>query len=220
LRWSRSRIAELPGVKYPLVIFDFDGTLADSLPFFLQAQQDLAQRHGFEAASGERMEALRHLDARALLRELGIPAWKLPAMIADFLAAMRHAPPVPLFPGIADTLTQLHDRGVRLAILTSNSADNVPRVLGAELMGVIEFLDGGAHVLGKHRRISRMLKQARVASTEAIYVGDQLSDGEAARRAGVAFGAVGWGYSHPDALRASGPGEFFASVEELGRMLR
>lgn len=206
-------------MKYPLVIFDFDGTLADSFPFFMQAQQSLAQRHGF-AATGDRMEALRHLGTRELMREIGLPAWKLPAVAADFIHTMRNAPPVPLFPGIAEALMHLRGRGVRLAILTSNAVDNVPRVLGEELMGAIELLDGGAHLLGKHRRLLRMLKRARVASSDAIYVGDQLGDGEAARRASMAFGAVAWGYGHPDALRASGPEEFFASVEELGRILQ
>ncbi|GAB3378227.1 HAD hydrolase-like protein [Lysobacter fragariae] len=207
-------------MKYPLVIFDFDGTLADSFPLFLQVQQELAQRHGFAPAVGERVEALRMMGTRELVRELGVSARRLPIVAADFIRTMRNAPPVPVFPGIADALTLLHGNGVRLAILTSNSADNVPRVLGDGLMGTIELLDGGAHILGKHRRISRMLARACVSRSQAIYVGDQTGDGEAARRAGVAFGAVGWGYAHPDVLRALGPEEFFATVDELGRMLR
>jgi phosphoglycolate phosphatase len=204
-------------MKYPLVIFDFDGTLADSFPFFVQAQRTLAQRHGFQAVDPARVDALRRLGTREILREVDCPAWKLPIVVADFIREMRDAPPVPLFPGIAQALLQLHSNGVRLAILTSNSVDNVRRVLGAELAETIELFDGGAHMLGKHRRLARMLERARAGRAQAIYVGDQLSDGEAARRAGIAFGAVGWGYAHAETLRATGPEEFFETVPELGR---
>jgi len=206
------------GMRYPLVIFDFDGTLADSFPFFVKAQHALAQRHGFTAIDEERVEDLRRLGTRELLQELKFPTWKVPIVAADFIRMMRGAPPVPLFPGVADVLRQLRERGARLAILTSNSVENVRRVLDAELMEAIELIDGGAHVLGKHRRIARMLKQAKADASQAIYVGDQVSDGEAARRVGVAFGAVGWGYSHADTLRAMGAEEFFETVPELGRL--
>ena len=205
------------GMKYPLVIFDFDGTLADSFPFFMQAQHVLAQRHGFAAMPEARLDALRRLGTRELMREMNVPAWKLPMVAADFVRMMRQAPPVPLFAGVPEVLRELREGGIRLGILTSNSLDNVRRVLGVELMAAIELLDGGAHMLGKHRRIARMLKQARAPGTQAIYIGDQLSDGEAAWRAGVAFGAVGWGYAHPDSLRAAQPEEFFDTVPELGR---
>lgn len=204
-------------MRYPLVIFDFDGTLADSFPFFVEAQHVLARRHGFAAIEAGRVEALRRMDTRALMRELDVPRWKLPLVAADFIRMMRAAPPVPLFPGVADALRALHGSGVRLAILTSNSAENVRRVLGEELMAVIERVDGGAHLLGKHRRIARMLGQARMRNGEAIYVGDQIADGEAARRAGVAFAAVAWGYAHADALRAAGADKFLAEVAELAR---
>jgi phosphoglycolate phosphatase len=205
-------------MRYPLVIFDFDGTLADSFPFFVKAQHALAQRHGFTAIADDRVDALRRLGTRDLLRELKFPTWKVPIVAADFVRMMRGAPPVPLFPGVADTLRHLRDSGARLGILTSNSVENVRRVLDADLMEAIELIDGGAHVLGKHRRIARMLKQAKADASQAIYVGDQVSDGEAAKRVGVAFGAVGWGYSHADTLRAMGAEEFFETVPELGRL--
>ena len=206
-------------MRYPLVIFDFDGTLADSFPFFLQAQRQIAQRHGFEAIADERVDDMRRLGTREIMREVKCPPWKLPLVAADFIRAMQAAPPVPLFPGIADALAQLRAGGVRMAILTSNSVDNVRRVLGEELSAAIELFDGGAHMLGKHRRLARMLDKARTPAAQAIYIGDQLADHEAARRAGMAFGAVGWGYAHGDALRAEQPEVFFETVAELGQFV-
>jgi len=205
-------------MRYSLVIFDFDGTLADSFPFFVKAQHALAQRHGFTAIAEDRIEQMRRMGTRELLREFGFPKWKLPIVAADFVRAMRAAPPMPLFPGVPDMLRRLRDGGARLAILTSNSVDNVRRALDTESTDAIERIDGGVHMLGKHRRIASMLKQAKTDASQAIYVGDQVSDGEAARRAGVAFGAVAWGYAHLDALRAAGADELFESVNELRRL--
>ena len=109
-------------MRYPLVIFDFDGTLADSFPFFVKAQHALALKHGFKAIADDRVEALRRLGTHEPLRELGFPTWKVPIVAADFIRMMRGAPPVPLFPGIAQMLRHLRESGARLAILTSNSA--------------------------------------------------------------------------------------------------
>jgi len=163
-------------MRYPLVIFDFDGTLADSFPFFLQAQREIARRHGFEPIADERVEQMRYLKTREIMREVKCPPWKLPLVAADFVRAMQAAPPVPLFPGIAEALAQLRAGGVRMAILTSNSVENVRRVLGQELAGAFELYDGGAHMLGKHRRLARMLDKARVPAGQAIYIGDQIAD--------------------------------------------
>ncbi|GAA5073317.1 HAD hydrolase-like protein [Lysobacter panacisoli] len=207
-------------MKYPLAIFDFDGTLADSFPFFVEAQVALARRHGFAAIEEGRIDEMRRLGPREIMRRVDFPSWKMPIVVADFIRMMREAPPVPLFEGVAGTLRQLRDCGVRVMILTSNSEDNVRRTLGEELSALIESIDGGAHMLGKHRRIARMLGRAHTQAAHAIYIGDQLSDAEGARRAGVAFGAVGWGYAHPDVLRAAAPDEFFDHVPELLRVAR
>ena len=54
-----------------------------------------------------------------------------------------------------------------------------------------------------------MLKRAEVAAREAIYVGDELRDADAARAVGIAFGAVTWGYATPEVLRARRPDRLF-----------
>ncbi|MFL6293325.1 MAG: hypothetical protein ACJ759_20725 [Thermoanaerobaculia bacterium] len=46
-------------------------------------------------------------------------------------------------------------------------------------------------------------------------IGDEIRDLEAARAEGIAFGAVTWGYTHPEALRAHGPEEMFSTIDEI-----
>ena len=64
-----------------------------------------------------------------------------------------------------------------------------------------------------------MLRRSGCTRTEAIAIGDEIRDIEAARQAGIAFGAVSWGYTLPDALAQEKPEEMFRSFEDISRRL-
>jgi phosphoglycolate phosphatase len=74
-------------------------------------------------------------------------------------------------------------------------------------------------MFGKAGRLRAVLKSSRIRTLEAIYIGDELRDAEAARKAGMAFGAVGWGHNSLEALRAAGADEYFTSPREIGEKL-
>jgi phosphoglycolate phosphatase-like HAD superfamily hydrolase len=65
-------------MRYRLVIFDFDGTLADSFPWFLRSIDSVADRFRFRRLREGDVELLRGHGAREIIRYLGIPTWKLP----------------------------------------------------------------------------------------------------------------------------------------------
>jgi phosphoglycolate phosphatase len=207
-------------MTYSLAIFDFDGTLADSFPFFLQAQQRLADKHGFARIHAHEVEALRRSSVSDLVKRSGLPAWKLPRIAHDFRAMMRdHAAPIPLFPGVDEMLAALAAAGVGLGLITSNARDNAERILGAANFQRFAHVDCGMSLFGKPPRIRAMLRKAGVRPDGAIYIGDQDSDGEAARAEGVAFGAVGWGYGAPEILRAAGARHEFARMGDITALL-
>jgi len=206
-------------MTYRLVLFDFDGTLADSLPFFVAVFNQIADRHRFARIDPAEVPALRHLDARQMMARVGMPRWKLPFVARSFLALMRRSPErIPLFPGIPDALRRLAEDGTALGIVTSNAEDNVRAILGPGLAGLFQHYECGASIFGKRRRLSRVLRRAGVAPHQALYVGDQATDLEAARSAGLAFAAVGWGYGDLAALTALRPDHALNSVEALGRL--
>ena len=66
---------------YRLVIFDFDGTLADSFPWFLGAVGRAAALYGVVAPPASELETWRTLDARTIIRRLGVPMWQVPAIV-------------------------------------------------------------------------------------------------------------------------------------------
>jgi phosphoglycolate phosphatase len=203
-------------MPYRLAIFDFDGTLADSFPFFSSVFSTLADRHGFRRVEPHEVSALRRCDAREIMAKLGLPSWKLPIVARSFKALMRgNASRVPLFPGVCEMLERLNADGVELAIVSSNSRDNIERVLGADHARLIRHYECGASIFGKRPRLRKVLRKAGVDRGEAIYIGDQPTDHDAARAELVAFGAVAWGYGDIDALRARKPEAAFEHVGEI-----
>ena len=82
-------------MKYRLAIFDFDGTLADSFPFFIRVFDQLADRHGFRRIAPDEVPALRHYSARQMMRlpaRLDLPEDSLPEWVRTVRAEMRVAP--------------------------------------------------------------------------------------------------------------------------------
>jgi phosphoglycolate phosphatase len=207
-------------MRYRLVIFDFDGTLADSFPWFLRSIDSVADRFRFRRLGEGDVELLRGRGAREIIRYLGIPAWKLP-FIARHMRRLkaRDRDEVSLFPGVDSLLERLSGAGVRLALVSSNASGNVRHILGPANAARIQHWECGTSIFGKKRRFRRVLRRAGVRPEEALCVGDEIRDAEAARAVGIPFGAVAWGYSTPEALRRAGPAALFASMEEIGHVV-
>ncbi len=203
-------------VRYTLAIFDFDGTLADTLPWFFSAVNQMAEKHGFKKIEAGEVETLRGYSARQIVEHLSVPAWKLPRIGIDMRRLMaKDIWQIRPFEGIGAMLRSLSDRSVVLAVVTSNSYDNVRHVLGDEHAALISYDECGASLFGKRGKLRRVLQQSGVRPGEAIFVGDEIRDIGAARAEGIPFGAVAWGYTHVAALKAYSPAEVFAHVGEV-----
>lgn len=201
---------------YTLAIFDFDGTLGDTLDWMLDTSDALAEKFGYRKIDRSQLDQLRHLSAREMMKVQKLPALKLPAIAAHFQKLMTaDAARIAMFEGVPEMLRALHAAGVRLAVVSSNSEENVRIVLGPELCGLIELFDCGASMFGKARKFRKVLRRLGVAPDAAISIGDEARDIDAAREVGMATGAVCWGYSAPAALKACGPDRLFESVSDI-----
>ncbi|WP_295910811.1 HAD-IA family hydrolase [uncultured Xanthomonas sp.] len=192
--------------RYDLVIFDFDGTLADSFPWFLATINGVADEFGFHRFDVARLDEIRSLSARELMARSGLRWWRVPAVAQRMRTLMSaQIERIALFDGVADLLAQLAQAGVQLALVTSNSRANVARVLGPTLLAQFRDVRCGAAVLGKRRKLRASLCACSVFAARALCVGDEIRDAEAARQAGIAFAGVAWGYTLPAALQPHTP---------------
>jgi len=203
-----------------MAIFDCDGTLADTLPYLRGLFNELADAHGFRRVEPHEYEHFRNLHGRALLRELNLPLWKLPRVVTEARRRMAgHAGTFSLFPEVSDVLRRLSQAGIQLAIVSSNSRENVERVLGSENVAFLAHLGCGVSMFGKAARLRQALRQCAVRPADAIYIGDEIRDAEAAAKVGMAFGAATWGHHSTALLAAQKPAELFSSVREIGDKL-
>lgn len=203
-------------MKYRLVIFDMDGTLADSFPWFARVLNTVADRYGFRRVAPHEVEKLRRLGSREILDWLGVPLWKVPQMARHMrLLKTQQLNDIPLFPGVETLLRDLSARGVTLAVVSSDSEDNVRGALGPANARFVAHFACASAMFGKRAKFAGVLRRAGIAAEQAIVVGDEIRDAEAARAAGIAFGAVAWGYTHVDALRAHDPDYLFRSFDDI-----
>jgi phosphoglycolate phosphatase len=207
-------------MRYRLAIFDFDGTLADSFSWFSRVVNDVADRYRFKRIEPHEFELLRTLDARALMRRQGVAPWKIP-FIANHVRRRKskELDQTRLFDGVDDMLGRLSKAGAVLALVSSNSEWNIRAILGADIAQRFRYYECGASLFGKAARFSKVLRRSATAASEAICIGDEIRDLEAARCQSIAFGAVTWGYTAPDALIAQSPDLVFQSVGEIADRL-
>ena len=176
------------------IIFDFDGTLADTLPVVVQAFQETFQK--YTGRSFTREEIYRQFGPS----EEGMVAWAVPdrsdEALADYVHRYRviHREGASLFPGVMAMLKMLRDRGVLLAIVTGKGAQTAQ--ISMEQLGLSPYFDhlvvGSPFGPNKPEGIREVLQAWGMPAVEAAYVGDMPYDMQAAREAGVTALGAGW----------------------------
>ena len=191
---------------YRLAIFDFDGTLADTADWFMETVAAAASRFGYRQVTADELEALRGLPTRQVVRRLGVPLWRMPAIARHFRAeAGQNLHRIRLFPGARQALRSLAAAGVEIAILSSNAERNVRAVLGPEDAALVSRFACGATLFGKAAKLRRLVRNSGVSPEDAIAIGDETRDIEAAKAVGLAAGVVSWGYATPAVLASAEP---------------
>jgi phosphoglycolate phosphatase len=206
-------------MPYSLIIFDLDGTLADSFPWFRRHVNDVADRFKFRRVTEDDIETLRYSGSREILAHLEVPRWKLP-WIARHMRRLKaeQIAEIALFEGAETMLRSLAASGLRLALVSSDSEANARRQLG-ETAALFSHFDCAASIFGKPAKFRRVLRRTGIGAARTISIGDEVRDIEAARAAGIACGAVTWGFAAQQALEVLRPNLMFERMDDIARSL-
>ena len=197
------------------IIFDFDGTIADSLPIILKIYTHVLP--GGPQITKELFHLLRKLPAHKVAAKLDISLWRLPWLLKKGRKKMHdHLDEVLPFDGISDVLKELQNRGYKLQIVTSNSRTNVVAFL--EMNNMTAYFDQVSSVRrlnGKPRVLKRIVSRQKLVMAETYYVGDEARDVMATQKVGMPIVAVAWGFNDATLLREMKPTAVIETPKEL-----
>lgn len=191
--------------RYELIIFDFDGTLADTFEWFVKNINTVAKRYRFKQLDLERLDEFRGFSAREMMRHAELSLWKLPLVAREMRRLMSEKiDDIELFDGVNSLFQELWSQGIKIAIVTSNSKENVIRVLGPGNITFVSHFGCSAPLFGKKAKVKAVIKTSGVAMDKVLYIGDEIRDAEMARALEIDFAGVSWGYTKPEALHRFG----------------
>ena len=187
------------------MLFDLDGTLADTAPDLADAVNRMLVEQGHEPLPLERLRPFASAGARGLLHA----AFGTKPGDADYAAlretfleyyaenVCRHTR---LFPGIAELLRELQARDIPWGIVTNKATRFTERiVLELELKpDAVACGDTTPHLKPHPASLLHAAGQLNIPPGNCLYLGDDLRDMRAAQAAGARPIAVEWGYHHPD----------------------
>ncbi len=201
------------------VIFDFDGTIVDSLKAVIKVFEDVTKRP--KRFTPEEIEELQHKDPLQIALELNVPKWKIPSLLVKGRRMFHdHMRSIKLHPGVADVISDLYEQGVPLFVLSSNSKSNVRKYLQwNNLDKYFKNVYGNAGLLGKARKLHTLFKNEGVTPAGSWYVGDETRDVIGAHAVGLKIVAVSWGYNSRRALEDKGADIVVDESEELFSVL-
>ncbi|OCQ92811.1 carotenoid oxygenase [Nostoc sp. MBR 210] len=200
-----------------VIVFDFDGTIADTVDALVGIANRLATEFGYKQITPEQLAHLRNLTSREIIKYSGVSLLKIPFLLRKVKSELKNKihefHPIP---GIREALTELKNHGYQLGIITSNSKENVTAFLNNhELDNLFDFIYSGVTIFGKTTIINNLLKQKKLSTQAVIYVGDETRDIEASKKANIKVVAVTWGFNSPEVLLKQKPDFLINHPSEL-----
>ncbi|AJK88579.1 HAD family hydrolase [Lysinibacillus fusiformis] len=198
------------------IIFDFDGTLADSTAVFASAWNTLAQKYKFKGIELKEIDTLKKLSISERSKLFDFPMYKLPMILPQFYKLYRQSlNDVHLFEGMKEVLLEIDKRGYKIIIISSNSKENILEFLKMNGIHCVADVLCSNRIFGKDKVMKKFLKESNVSATEVVYIGDEQRDIVACKKAGVPIIWVEWGYDAIEVIQNEEPEYKVATPEEI-----
>jgi phosphoglycolate phosphatase len=202
-----------------IVIFDFDGTIADSFGVIIEVFEKLTKQP--RKLSQAELDELRDLPLLSIAKKLGLSNWQIPFLLYRGRRMMANRlPEIQPFAGIPEVIEKLHAEGHELFIMSSNSQRNIKKFLKTYNLNTY-FVDvkGGVGIFSKPRALRGLLRGNNLEVSNTFYIGDETRDVEAAQQVGTRSIAVLWGFARDEKLVALNPTATATEPSDIVRIL-
>jgi len=208
------------------MLFDFDGTIANSIDQLYKLVNGLAPRYGYTPITPEKFAAMRDFPLSRACKALKVPLYKLGQAITVILSEyLKIVPDLEPCAGVVPMLQELKAMEISLALISSNHSENVRAFLDHHRIDCFDWVEGTGGILHKHDSIRRQIRKHGLDKEKVVYVGDESRDIKAARKSRVQVISVTWGLHSEAHLRGfkpdwlvSDPAEIVAIAKQLFRI--
>ena len=212
---------------YKAIIFDLDGTLTDTLRDLYDSVNYALRKMGFPERT---MDEVRNFVGNGIHRliERAVPKDTSEEVLEMCFAHFREHYVVHcqdhtcLYPGIDTLLKELHERGIKLAIVSNKLQAGVDELYATYFQNTVNIAIGEQEGLRRKPSpdmIEFVLKKLGINKEEALYVGDSEVDIATANNAGLPCISVLWGFRHREELTKAGATSFISHPHELLELL-
>ncbi|HOK38645.1 MAG TPA: HAD hydrolase-like protein [Bacteroidales bacterium] len=194
------------------VIFDFDGTIADTLEIIAEIYNDLAPKYNCKILHYDEKEKFRKMKPLELFKECGISQFLIPIFTVHIRTELfKRINQIKPIAGIDFVLKTLKNNGIRLGLMSSNTRKNINTFLkNNSFESYFDFVHTGKNIFGKDLVVSHLIRKYSLNKSNLIYVGDEVRDIEAMKKIKVPVFAVSWGFNSHEILTEFNP-DFFAN---------
>lgn len=199
-----------------MILFDFDGTLADSIGLGFDLVNSHADKFGYTPVERERgME----MSALEIMKEAHISVFKLPRLVLYFKKLFaENSDKIKMIDGAGQLLSKLKADGHKLGILTTNSADCVSDFIKKNnLDDYFTYIKTDVAMFGKIKALKQARKQLK---KDFIYVGDELRDVEACKFLNIPIVSVPFGFNSARVLEKRNPGMVAKNYDEAYELIK
>ncbi len=204
----------------PLIVFDFDGTVADSWPHIIKIMNRISPEYGFKQIPYADKDKYRNIELKQVLKGLDIGSLRLPFVVKRVRKEIqKDILNIKMVPGMKQLLDTLKNQGYNLGIVTSNSVANTKKFLKHNNVGDIDFIYSSTCVGDKDKLIKDVIQKSQIDPENIYYVGDEVRDIEAAQKTGVKSIAVTWGFSSKKLIEQSNPDYLINDPMDLPKFL-
>ena len=198
------------------IIFDFDGTIADTMDHIAEIMNELSGEFGFDKIGKEKLEKIKGERSEKAFEKMGLPGTGISLLTKKikFILGKRMKEIKPI-KGMKEALTQLKEEGYQLGILTSSSSGNVSKFLKNNRWNLFDFIYCEDNMFNKDKAMNLLLKKEKLKPEQVFYVGDETRDIEAAKKSGVKTVAVTWGFNNKKILLKEKPDYLIKKPKEL-----
>lgn len=203
------------------IIFDFDGTLANSVDLMFSLYNEHVEEFGYYPVTRDEMPSLRRMSYSKAMRTKNIKARRLPKILMTLSKEMHsRMEDVSPYDGIVEVLHELQNLGFSIGVLTSNQASLVNDFFKKHSFPAFDFVVSEKTIFGKDKALKRIIKRFGLEADQILYVGDEPRDVTASRKAGIQVIGVSWGLAGTEGFEKAAPNILVDTPAELLRTIK